>query len=79
MQGTRAACVREDARPFVLVQALAQAIDLFKRALKSQPRGSHILYSLAAAQVRSGQTDEGLKTLKEAVDKYNQVLATLKK
>jgi TolA-binding protein len=45
-----------------------QAIELFKRALKSQPRSSHILYSLAAAQVRSGQTDEGLKTLEEAVE-----------
>jgi hypothetical protein len=45
-----------------------RAIDLFKRALKSQPHQSHILYSLAAAQVRSGLTDEGLKTLERAVE-----------
>jgi outer membrane protein assembly factor BamD (BamD/ComL family) len=44
------------------------AIDLFKRALKSQPQQPHVLYSLAAAQVRSGDADEGLRTLERAVE-----------
>jgi TolA-binding protein len=44
------------------------AIDFFKRALKSQPHQPHILYSLAAAQVRSGDADEGLRTLERAVE-----------
>jgi tetratricopeptide (TPR) repeat protein len=43
------------------------AIDLFKRALKSQADMPHVLYSLAAAQVRLGDSDEGLKTLEQAV------------
>lgn len=43
------------------------AIDLFRRALKSQPDMPYVLYSLAAAQVRLGNTDEGLKTLEQAV------------
>jgi TolA-binding protein len=44
------------------------AIEFFKRALKSQPSQPHILYSLAAAQVRSGNADEGLRTLEQAVE-----------
>ncbi len=44
------------------------AIDLFKRALRTEPSQPHILYSLAAAQVRSGDSDEGLRTLERAVE-----------
>jgi TolA-binding protein len=44
------------------------AIEFFKRALKSQPHQPHVLYSLAAAQVRSGDADEGLRTLERAVE-----------
>jgi tetratricopeptide (TPR) repeat protein len=44
------------------------AIEYFKRALKSQPHQPHVLYSLAAAQVRSGKADEGLETLERAVE-----------
>jgi tetratricopeptide (TPR) repeat protein len=44
------------------------AIDLFKRALKALPQQPHVLYSLAAAQVRSGDADEGLRTLERAVE-----------
>lgn len=44
------------------------AIDYFKRALKSQPHQPHVLYSLAASQVRSGKADEGLATLERAVE-----------
>ncbi len=45
-----------------------EAIDFFKRALKSDPQMPHVLYSLAAAQVRSGATEEGLRTLERAVE-----------
>lgn len=44
------------------------AVELFKRALKSQPSQPHVLYSLAAAQVRAGDADEGLRTLELAVE-----------
>lgn len=45
-----------------------EAIELFKRALKSQSEAPHVLYSLAAAQVRLGNTDDGLRTLEQAVE-----------
>lgn len=45
-----------------------EAIDFFKRALKSDPAMPHVLYSLAAAQVRAGNPDDGLKTLERAVE-----------
>ncbi len=45
------------------------AIELFKKALKSQAEMPHVLYSLAAAQVRFGNTDDGLRTLEQAVEK----------
>ncbi len=44
------------------------AIDLFKRALKSDAAMPHVLYSLAAAQVRLGDMDAGLQTLVRAVE-----------
>lgn len=44
------------------------AIELFKRALRSQPQMSHVLYSLAAAQIRAGMIDEGLTSLEQAVE-----------
>jgi TolA-binding protein len=43
------------------------AMGFFEKALKVQPGQPHILYSLAAAQVRAGQTDEGLKSLEKAI------------
>lgn len=43
------------------------AVGLFEKALKAQPDEAHILYSLAAALVRAGRVDDGLRTLERAI------------
>jgi hypothetical protein len=48
------------------------AIALFEKALKSHPaKTGHVLYALAAAQVRSGRLDEGLRNLERAMDSHD--------
>jgi outer membrane protein assembly factor BamD (BamD/ComL family) len=44
------------------------AVTLFERALKGQSGAPHILYSLAAAQIRVGRVDEGLRNLEHAIE-----------
>jgi tetratricopeptide (TPR) repeat protein len=45
------------------------AISLFEKALKARPsRPGHVLYALAAAQVRSGRIEEGLRNLERAME-----------
>jgi tetratricopeptide (TPR) repeat protein len=43
------------------------AIELFERALKSEPRADHIMYSLAAAHARVGAVPKTLDYLRRAI------------
>ena len=43
------------------------AVSLLERALKVQPGSAHVLYTLAAAQVRAGVTESGLGNLERAI------------
>jgi hypothetical protein len=48
------------------------AITLFEKALKAQPsKAGHVLYALAAAQVRAGRVDEGLRNLERALESHD--------
>lgn len=49
------------------------ALEKFKKALESSKKHSdHIYYAMAAAEVQQGNTDEGLKLLKKAIDLNSQ-------
>jgi tetratricopeptide (TPR) repeat protein len=43
------------------------AIDIFERALKSEPRADHLLYSLAAAYAREGEDVKAVEALRKAI------------
>lgn len=43
------------------------AIDLFEKALKAEPRADHIMYSLAAAYARTGNVAKTLDYLRRAI------------
>jgi hypothetical protein len=47
---------------------IEKAIDLFERALKLQPQADYVLYSLAAAQARSGAVVEALTNLRRSIE-----------
>jgi hypothetical protein len=48
------------------------AIALFEKALKAHPtKTGHLLYALAAAQVRAGRVDEGLRNLERAMESHD--------
>ena len=46
--------------------SIREAIDMFDKALKSQPRADHILYSLAAAYARLNDSTKALDALRRA-------------
>src|SRR5215467_6489238 len=43
------------------------AIDIFEKALKSEPRADHLLYSLAAAYAREGEGAKSVDALRKAI------------
>jgi tetratricopeptide (TPR) repeat protein len=43
------------------------AIEIFEKALKSEPRADHLLYSLAAAYARQGQDAKSVDALRKAI------------
>jgi tetratricopeptide (TPR) repeat protein len=43
------------------------AIDIFEKALKSEPRADHLLYSLAAAYAREGEHAKSVDALRKAI------------
>lgn len=43
------------------------AIDIFEKALKSEPRADHLLYSLAAAYAREGDDVKSVEALRKAI------------
>jgi len=43
------------------------AIDIFEKALKSEPRADHLLYSLAAAYAREGEELKSVEALRKAI------------
>jgi Flp pilus assembly protein TadD len=43
------------------------AIDIFEKALKSEPRADHLLYSLAAAYARGGDDVKSVEALRKAI------------
>ncbi len=45
-----------------------EAIDLFDKALKTEPRADHILYSLAAAYARLNETSRAIDALRKAIN-----------
>jgi tetratricopeptide (TPR) repeat protein len=45
-----------------------EAIDLFDKALKTEPRADHILYSLAAAYARLNETSRAIDALRRAIN-----------
>lgn len=45
----------------------SDAIDLFEKALKAEPRADHIMYSLAAAYARTGNVPKTLDFLRRAI------------
>ncbi|HJQ67775.1 MAG TPA: tetratricopeptide repeat protein [Blastocatellia bacterium] len=45
-----------------------EAIELFEKALKSEPRADHILYSLAAAYARLNDTNRAIDALRRAIN-----------
>ena len=45
-----------------------EAIELFDKALKAEPRADHILYSLAAAYARLNDTNRAIEALRRAID-----------
>jgi tetratricopeptide (TPR) repeat protein len=47
------------------------AIGYFERALKASPKNPYVLYSLAAAQVRTGKLEEGMRNLERAVEAHD--------
>ena len=47
--------------------SIREAIDLFDKALKSQPRADHVLYSLAAAYARLNDSTKALDALRRAI------------
>jgi tetratricopeptide (TPR) repeat protein len=48
-----------------------ESIDLFSRALKSDPRSDHVLYSLAAAYARLNEPQRSLDSLRRAISIRN--------
>jgi tetratricopeptide (TPR) repeat protein len=48
-----------------------ESIDLFSRALKSEPRSDHVLYSLAAAYARLNEPQRSLDSLRRAISIRN--------
>jgi tetratricopeptide (TPR) repeat protein len=46
---------------------LREAVELFEKALKAEPRADHVLYSLAAAYARIGNASRALDTLQRAI------------
>lgn len=43
------------------------AVDLFEKALKAEPRADHIFYSLAAAHARLNDTPKAMEALRRAI------------
>jgi tetratricopeptide (TPR) repeat protein len=46
---------------------IREAVDLFEKALKSQPRADHVLYSLAASYARLNDSPKALEALRRAI------------
>jgi tetratricopeptide (TPR) repeat protein len=46
---------------------ILEAVSYFEKALKYEPGAAHVLYSLAAAHARLGQTQQAVSELKDAV------------
>lgn len=46
---------------------IREAVDLFEKALKAQPRADHVLYSLAAAYARLNDPHKALDALRRAI------------
>jgi tetratricopeptide (TPR) repeat protein len=44
-----------------------EAIELFEKALKADPRADHVLYSLAAANARLRNVDRSIESLRRAI------------
>jgi tetratricopeptide (TPR) repeat protein len=47
--------------------SIREAVDLFEKALKAQPRADHVLYSLAAAYARLNDSHKALDALRRAI------------
>ena len=47
--------------------SIREAVDLFEKALKSQPRADHVLYSLAACYARLNDSHKALDALRRAI------------
>ncbi|MFY9571300.1 MAG: tetratricopeptide repeat protein [Blastocatellia bacterium] len=46
---------------------ITEAIELFEKALKVEPRADHVYYSLAAAYARLNETTKALEALRRAI------------
>jgi tetratricopeptide (TPR) repeat protein len=47
--------------------SIREAVDLFEKSLKAQPRADHVLYSLAAAYARLNDSHKALDALRRAI------------